>query len=67
MHYTLAELQAMPTINQGHFANLKVETATTRVWLSRCTKEDGERCNNKVTVDKFTGGRWHTVAEYEAL
>ena len=56
--YTLAELEAMPTITVGQADDLKVETENRRVWLSRCTVEDGEPYNNKVTVEKLTGGEY---------
>jgi hypothetical protein len=66
--YTLPELEALPTIHAGHTDDLKVETATERLWLSRCTVADGEPCNNKVTVEQLTeSGRWVQVDSYEAL
>lgn len=64
--YTLKELQAMETISQGHFSNLKIETENTRVWLSRMTVEDGAEANNMVTIEKLIDGRWETVEEYPA-
>lgn len=65
--YSLKELQAMPTIEQGHFDNLKVQTDTTKVWLSRCTVADGEPYNNKVTIEKLVRGAWTDVETYQAL
>ena len=35
--YTVDELAAMPTIESGHFDNLKIEDGDYRVWLSRLT------------------------------
>lgn len=65
--YTLAELQALPTIKQGHTANLKVETQDTRVWLSRLGVEDGEPYENHVSVEKFDQKNgWRTVQDYPA-
>lgn len=74
--YTLAELQAMPTLHSGHFDNLKVDQYVgtrpeLRVWLSRMTVEDGAPCNNEVTVEVYTmtrkdGWNWVTVDKYEA-
>jgi hypothetical protein len=66
-NYTLAELEALPTISQGHTDDLKVEaydidkktkeiTTGTRIWLSRMTKEDGMPYDNQVTVEKLKGG-----------
>jgi hypothetical protein len=54
--YTLKELEALPTLSQGQTDDLKVESPTQRVWLSRMTIEDGEPYNNKVTVEKLKGG-----------
>jgi len=39
--YSLEQIQSMPTIHQGHYDNLKAETTTTRLWLSRLTVADG--------------------------
>jgi hypothetical protein len=44
-HLTLAEVQAMPTLNVGHFSDLKLEQDDFRVLLSRMTsKADLEGC-----------------------
>jgi hypothetical protein len=64
--YALYELEAMPTLSQGHFDDLKVDTGTMRVWLSRCTVEDGEPYNNKVTVEVLKDGKWEIVNTYQA-
>lgn len=70
--YTLSELEAMPTISQGHTDNLKIETEIEgvkyRIWLSRMTVEDGMPYNNQVTVEKLNPapGNWETVEEYQA-
>lgn len=63
--YTLAQLKAMPTIEQGHTDNLKYDDGTYRVWLSRMTKADGMPYDNQVTVEQMIGGVWKTVAEYQ--
>lgn len=65
--YTLKELERLPTLSVGQAEDLKIETANTRVWLSRCKKEDGEPYNNKVTVERYIEGRWVTVKRYKAL
>ncbi len=54
--YKLAELEALPTLSQGHTDDLKVETENQRVWLSRMTIDDGQPYNNMVTVEKLKGG-----------
>lgn len=64
--YSLAELKKLPTIHSAHFDNLKVETPTRRVWLSRMTKADGASCDNEVTVEHLEKGYWVPVAKYEA-
>lgn len=56
--YTAAELEELPTIAEGQADDLKIETASTRVWLSRCSVEDGEPFNDKVTVERLQSGRW---------
>lgn len=61
--YTLTELKAMPTIFQGQFDDLKIETEDARIWLSRMTEEDGELCSNKVTVEKLKSGYIATSRE----
>jgi hypothetical protein len=64
--YTLDELEEMPTIYEGHTADLKIETEDERVWLERVGVADGEWCNDKVTVEFFLNGKWETVLEYAA-
>lgn len=56
-------LNKLPTLN-----DLKLETATTRVWLSRLTIEDGMPYNNQVTVETYNSktGAWVTTEQYEA-
>lgn len=77
-HYTLTEIEALPTIEQGHTDDLKIQTSTMRVWLSRMTIEDGQLYNNQVTIEKLsetagspkkettTGKQWLTFEQYEA-
>jgi hypothetical protein len=65
--YSLNELEAMPTIRQGHCDDLKVKTDDTRVWLSRMTVADGMEYNNQVQVYKLNKNHdWKLVQEYEA-
>ncbi len=60
--YTLKQLEALPTLHQGHTDDLKIETHKgypfkeskgVRVWLSRLTVEDGQPYNNQVTVEEY--------------
>jgi len=64
--YTLNELESNPTLAVGHFGNLKVDTRTVRVWLSRCTVEDGEPYNNKATIERLNDEGWYTWHTYQA-
>lgn len=64
MRYTAKYLKGLPTICTGQAENLKVETAAKRVWLSRCTVDDGEPYNDRVRVERLRGGRWETDEEY---
>lgn len=65
MRYTAEELEQMPTLFSGFTDDLKVETDTTRVWLSRTTVEDGEPYNNQITVEELRDGNWVTIEEYQ--
>lgn len=64
--YTLEELESLPTLSVGQADDLKVDTGNTRVWLSRCSVEDGEPYDNKVTVERLAEGRWVEVETYQA-
>ena len=66
MEYTLDELEGNPTLCVGQADNLKIDTGTLRVWLSRCTVEDGEPYNNKVTIERLHNGSWYTWNTYQA-
>ncbi len=65
-HYTLEELEGMDTLATGQADDLKVDTGQYRVWLSRCTVDDGEPYDNKVSVEELIDGRWITVEYYQA-
>lgn len=64
--YSLAELKALPTLQQSHTENLKKDTGNERIWLSRMTVGDGMPYNNQVTVEVYTDGKWNTVDTYQA-
>lgn len=67
---TLDELEAMPTIAEGHTADLKIEReepgGTERVWLERVGRDSGMPYDNMVTVEFLLNGKWVTIIEYEA-
>jgi hypothetical protein len=65
--YSLGYLLSLPTLESGHFDNLKIDTGVERVWLSRMTKEDGAAYDNGVTVERMNNGVWEAVEEYPAL
>ena len=62
----LSVLRSAPTITFGQADDLKIDDGKHRVWLSRCTVEDGEPYNNKVTVERLENGRWVEVDQYQA-
>lgn len=65
--YTLAELAALPTIEQGHMDDLKIKTKYIKVWLSRMTKEDGMPYDNQVTIERLTSSyTWEIVSQFQA-
>ena len=64
---TLDYLDGLPTIESGHFDNLKIQEPDVRVWLSRLTLEDGMPYNNQVTVEKLVDGQWKTFDQYPAV
>ena len=52
--YAPAELREMETIFQGQCCDCKINEGNLRVWL--CRVEGG------VTIEKYDGYRWNTVA-----
>ena len=66
--YTLNELESLPTLCVGQADDLKIESELVRVWLSRCTKADGEPFDNKVTVEvkNPVSGNWTEHLIYPA-
>ena len=64
--YSLESLRALPTLAEGQADNLKFDEDGYRVWLSRCTVEDGEPFDNAVTIERFDGQRWVEVAKHPA-
>ena len=66
--FTLSELEEMDNLCEGQADALKYEDEKYRVWLSRCTVDDGEPYNNKVTVEMLNEDYcWEVVDEYQAL
>ncbi len=65
--YSLAELEEMEVLIQGQADDCLIDTPSMRLWLSRCGVEDGEPCDNKVTIEELRRGRWVEVGWYEAV
>ena len=65
MRYTSKQLKEMPTLEQGHYDNLKIKTETTKVWLSRMTVGDGQPYDNEITVEELINGIWTVTRQYE--
>lgn len=67
--YSLKNLLKRKTISQGHTDDLKIETKTKRVWLSRLTIADGMPYNNQVTEEQYQAPQyeWKTIGTYEAI
>lgn len=63
--YTAADLEPLETLSTGQTCNLKLASSRYRVWLSRCTVEDGELYNNAITVEELEDGRWVERCRYE--
>lgn len=65
--YTLAELNSMPTIHEGHFDNIKYDDGKARVMISRMSVADGAPYDNQVTLQHYLyctgegGGRYDHV------
>ena len=65
--YTLAELEAMPTLSTSQADDLKIDKpGDYRVWLSRCGVAHGEPFPNKVTVERWTNDKWTEERTYRA-
>lgn len=60
--YTVAELEAMPTLAVGQADDLKVDTGEERVWLARTGAED--RQVYAINHERLINGRWVVVSEY---
>ena len=65
--YSLSFLESLETLSVGQADDLKINGNGFRVWLSRCSVEDGEPFDNKVTIEKKIGGRWVEAESYPAF
>jgi len=63
--YTAQGLSKLPTLSTGQSCDLKIDTGSCRVWLSRCSTMDGMEYDNMITVEALPeNGRWRTVDTY---
>lgn len=49
-HMKAKDIKHLPTLYQGQFSDLKIDTGTFRVWLNRC--------NNEVEYERLVEGKW---------
>lgn len=57
--WTRDQLLAMPTIRSNQSEDLKVESETERIWVSRLTKRDGAAVSNRIIVQhRLKNGEW---------
>jgi hypothetical protein len=59
------DLESWPTIGQGHFANLKVDTGEVRIWHSRMTLADGE--TEPIQIEELQDGSWVSVCPHDYI
>ncbi len=62
--YTAQGLSEMPTISVSQFDDLKIETPTMRVWLSRMTVRDEAKYKHQVTIEVMRDGLWVKRTQY---
>ena len=58
---TIDDLRKMPTLCVGQAANLKLDNNVYRVWVSRCTPDDGETYPVQVEQRNAFVNRWDDV------
>jgi len=59
--FCVSELKKLPTLATGQAADLKIDTGTMRVWLSRCGPEDGE--TQPIQFERLINGRWEELED----
>ena len=63
--YSASDFDEMPVLCCGQTCNLFIDDGDVRVWLSRCTVDDGEPFNDKITIEVRTDGCWEEVEAYQ--
>lgn len=59
------ELEALPVLCQGQADDLHIDTGDIRIWLSRCSIEDGEPFVHTVHVELEQDGSWINAGSYD--
>ena len=62
--YTAQALSKLPTLSRGQSCDLKIDTGSCRVWLSRCSTLDGMEYDNQITIERWLPEKWSTVDTY---
>jgi hypothetical protein len=65
MRPTAEELRRYPVLSTGQVDDLHMELDGLRFWVSRCTMEDGEPCDDKVSIERLTPSGWITHDVYD--
>jgi len=61
------QLEALPVLSQGQAHDLHIDTGIYRVWLSRCSIEDGEPFRNTAYIEiKNANHLWQDLGYYDA-
>lgn len=59
------DLADRPTLTQSQADDLKIDTGTTRYWVSRCGVKDGMPFAHTCSVERLVDGRWELIDEYD--
>lgn len=58
-------LEDMETLSVGQAADLKIDRNGFRVWMSRCSVEDGEPFDETVYLEEHWNRGWRDVGYYD--
>ena len=64
MRYTATELEVLPTLCVSQADDLKIEKPGLRVWLCRCTVDDGAPVDDMVSIEELIDDRWVVTSTY---
>jgi hypothetical protein len=60
--FIASELEGLDTIDRDQADDLKIQTATMRVWVRR--RVDGQPYDGRVVVERMQDGRWVITDEH---